>query len=124
MADNANTGLAFMSINGQTYRVAGELTYDPGRVNREFQIGQDGVHGQKITPKVPFISATLRDSGGLRVEDFNNMENVTVFLQLINGKTVTGRNMAQVGETAVNTEEGTMTIRWEGPQNSVTEETT
>jgi len=122
MADNANSGIAYLSINGVSYRVVGELTYDPGLIEREVTKGQDGVHGFKLMPKVPFMSANLRDSGGLRVADFSEMENVTIFAQLINGKTVTGRNMAQVGETAVNTEEGTMSIRWEGVQGSVVED--
>lgn len=121
MADNANTGIAYLSINGQTYRVAGELTYDAGVVARETVVGQDGVHGQKITPRVPFISANLRDSGGLTTADFSRMDDVTIFIEQINGKSVTGRNMWNVGETAVNTEEGTLSVRWEGAQGAVVE---
>ena len=124
MADNANTGTAYLSVDGQTYRLVGELTWDPGIVDRETQKGMDGIHGVKITPRAPFISATMRDSGGLTVADFNAKDSVTVFAQLINGKSVTGRGMWQVGETAVNSEEGTITVRWEGTQGAVVEETT
>jgi hypothetical protein len=122
--DNANTGIAYLSIDGQTYRVAAELTYDPGSVDRETLKGQDGIHGVKITPRAPFISAVIRESGGLSVADFNAMDDVTIFIEELNGKSVTGRSMWQVGETAVNTEEGTVTVRWEGPQGAVVEQPT
>src|SRR5260363_409760 len=49
--------------------------------------GMDGVHGYKETPHAGFISATLRDAGGLTVADFNAMTNVTVTVELANGKT-------------------------------------
>lgn len=123
MADIANTGIAYLSVDGVTYRLVGELTYDPGLVDRETQKGQDGIHGQKIMPRAPYISGNFRDSSGLTVADFNAMDDVTVFCQLVSGKTVTGRDMWQVGETAVNTEEGTLSVRWEGAQGAVVEET-
>jgi len=122
MADNADTGTAFISVDGRTLRLVGELTWDPGLVDRETQKGMDGIHGRKITPRVPFISGVFRDSSGVAVADFNGMNDVTIFAQLISGKNVTGRNMWQVGETAVNSEEGTFTVRFEGAQGAVTEE--
>lgn len=123
MADNANTGTAYLSVNGNSLRVAGELQWDAGIYDRETQKGMDGIHGQKITPRAPFISFTMRDSSGVSVGDINaNGDNDTVFAQLISGKNVTGRNMWQVGPTEVNSEEGTVTIRWEGAQGAVQEE--
>lgn len=123
MADNANTGTAYVSIDGQTIRVVGELTWDAGTVDRETQKGMDGIHGKKITPRVSFISLTIRDSSQVSIGDLNtDGDDVTVFAQLISGKNVTGRNMWQTGPTEINSEEGTGTIRWEGAQGAVQEE--
>lgn len=120
---NLNTGMAFLSANGQTLPVAGELTWDAGVIDRETQKGMDAVHGQKLSPRVPFMSFTMRDSSGVSVGDLNEFgDNVTVFVQLVSGKNVTGRAMWQVGPVEVNSEEGTVTIRWEGAQGAVREE--
>lgn len=120
---NLNSGTAYLTIMGQTYALVGEFTWDPGSVDRETQKGMDGIHGQKITPRAPFISMTLRDNDTQRVADLNAIDDGNIFCQLISGKTVTGRNMWQVGPTEVNSEEGTYTARFEGQQGAVREGT-
>jgi hypothetical protein len=116
MADTTNrlAGTAFISVDGQTYMLAGDLGYSPSGVTRETLTGQDRVHGYSEKPKQGSISATLRDSGGLSVKSFNAMTNVTVTLELANGKTVLGRNMWTVEAQEVKTAEGTFEVKWEG----------
>lgn len=121
MADNANSGMAFLSVNGQTVRLAAEFSWDPGQIDRETQKGMDGIHGVKMSPRVPFVSMVLRDSDDFSVADLNDIDAGSLFCQLISGKTVTGRGMWQVGPTEVNSEEGTVSVRFEGPQGSVRE---
>lgn len=107
-------GIATLAVDGNVYRLQGALEYNPSKVNRATLTGQDGVHGYSEMPVAGHIAGTFRDSGGLKVGDFNAMTNVTVTCVLANGKTVTGRNMWQVGEAlAVNTQEGTVEVRWE-----------
>jgi hypothetical protein len=117
MADTTNrlAGTAFISVDGQTYMLAGDLSYDPSTVARESLVGQDRVHGYSEKPKTGKISGKLRDAGGLSVAAFNAMTNVTVTLELANGKTVVGRNMWTVDAQAVETAEGTFEVTWEGP---------
>ena len=116
MADTTNrlAGTAFISVDGRTYMLAGDLGYDPSTVARESLVGQDRVHGYSEKPKTGSISGTLRDAGGLTVADFNAMTNVTVTLELANGKTVVGRNMWTVDSQEVKTAEGTFEVKWEG----------
>jgi hypothetical protein len=116
MADTTNrlAGTAFISVDGQTYMLAGDLGYSPSGVTRETLAGQDRVHGYSEKPKQGSISATLRDAGGLSVKSFNAMTNVTVTLELANGKTVLGRNMWTVEAQEVKTAEGTFEVKWEG----------
>ncbi|MGF6792772.1 phage tail tube protein [Paraburkholderia sp. 35.1] len=124
MADNTNrlAGIAYVSIDGQNYMLAGELTYSPGTVERESLIGQDRVHGYGEKPRAPFISGSFRDAGTLTVADFNSMTNNTVTCELANGKTVVGRNMWTVEAQEVKTPDATFEVKWEGFSGSVTEQ--
>ena len=116
MADTTNrlAGTAFLSVDGTTYMLSGDLSYTPSTIKRETLVGQDRVHGYSEMPSQGSISATLRDAGGLVVGDFNAMTNVTVTLELANGKTVVGRNMWTVEAQEVKTAEGTFEVKWEG----------
>lgn len=125
MTDNTNrlAGTAFLAVNGVTYELQGALTYSTGKANRETLTSQSAVSGYKEMPAAGKIGGTIRDAGGLVLSDFNDMTNVTLILQLANGKTVTGRNMWTVGEPQeVNTEEATFEVHWEGPTGSVVED--
>lgn len=123
MADTTNriAGVAYVSVDGVTYLLSGDLSYSPGSVKRDSVTGQDQVHGYSEMPRAPFISGTFRDSGSLTVNDFNGMTNVTLSLELANGKLVTGRGMWTVDAQEVKTQEGTFDVRWEGMAGSVTE---
>jgi hypothetical protein len=115
MSDNTNrlAGIAYLTVDGQSYMLSGELSYGVSTVKRETLAGQDRVHGYSETPVAGFISGTLRDSGSLTVADFNAMTNVTVVAELANGKTIIGRNMWSVEAQEVKTQEGTFEVRWE-----------
>ncbi|MDR3438951.1 phage tail tube protein [Telmatospirillum sp.] len=123
MGDTTNrlAGTANFTANGVAYALVGEFEYNPSLVTRESAIGMDGVHGYIEKPMAPHISATFRDSGGLTVADFNAMTNVPISVQLANGKLVIGRNMWTVEDQTAKSAEGTIEVRWEGFQGSVTE---
>lgn len=116
MADTTNrlAGIAYLTVDGQNFMVSGDLSYGVSTVERETLIGQDTVHGYSEKPKAGFISATLRDSGGLSVAALNAMTNVTVVAELANGKTITGRNMWTVEAQEVKSAEATLDVKWEG----------
>lgn len=123
MSDNTNrlAGVAYIAVDGQTYMLAGDLTYSPGSVKRDTLAGQDRVHGYSESPRAPYISGTIRDAGSLTVAKFAAMNNVTISLELANGKQVVGRGMWTVDAQEVKTQEGTFEVRWEGVTGSVTE---
>ncbi|WP_199720824.1 phage tail tube protein [Azospirillum cavernae] len=93
MADTSRrlAGVAYFTVDGVSCMLAG-ISVLPAQVKRETISGMDGVHGYKETPIPGFISATLRDAGSLSVAAFNAMTNVTVMIELANGKIVTARN--------------------------------
>lgn len=122
---NRLAGEAEVTVDGQTYMIAGDFHYSPASVNRETLTGQDRVHGFRETPRAPFISVTIRDAGSLTVADFNSMTDVTISAELSNGKQVIGRDMWTVGEGQdVNTQEATFEVRFEGLDGCITEVTT
>jgi hypothetical protein len=123
MANNTNrlAGTAYLSVDGQSYMLAGDFEYSPAVVSRETLTGMDSVHGYSEKPTAPHIACTLRDSGGLSVAQLNAMSNVTVVAELANGKTIIGRNMWTVEAQAAKSTDATVEVRWEGPQGSVTE---
>ncbi|HEX3984577.1 MAG TPA: phage tail tube protein [Acidisoma sp.] len=107
-------GVAALTIDGAPWNVVGDLEYSPTVVTRETIKGQTQVEGYSEMPQQGSISANLRDQGGTTVNSLNLMTNVTVIAQLANGKTVYGDAMWQVGEIAVNSQEGTFKITFEG----------
>ena len=121
MADTttALAGVAYLTVDGTTYMLTGDLKYQVSGKKRETLTGQDGVHGYSEMPRAGKISANLRDNAGLSVAAINAMTNVTVVCELANGKTIVGRNMWTVEDQEVETGEAKMDITWEGV--SVTE---
>lgn len=120
---NRLAGEAEVTVDGQTYMVAGDFKYSPASVERETLKGQDRVHGYKEMPRAPFISASLRDAGGLTVADFNAMTSVTISAMLSNGKQVIGRGMWTVESQDVDTQDAKFEVRWEGVDGCITEVT-
>jgi hypothetical protein len=116
MANNPNrlAGTAFLTVDGRSYMLAGDFEYSPGSVTRETLSGMDFVHGFKEKPKPGHISGTLRDASSVSVAAINAMVDVTVVVQLANGKTIVGANMWTVEEQTVKSEDGTMEVKWEG----------
>jgi len=123
MSGNAIAGSVDLTVNGTTYLMEGDCKWSPNSWKKETQSGLDRVHGYKKSPCAPFIEVSIRDSGGLTVADFGDMDGVTVTLVLANGKTVIGSGMWTVTPQEVDSAEGKFTVRLEGPTDSVTEVT-
>lgn len=116
---NRIAGTAFLSVDGATLPLVGDFEYNPSVATRESQTGMDTVHGYSEKPRPGEIKGTIRDMGGLKLIDLNNMTNVTVTVELANGKTVIGRNMWTVEDQSAKAEDATIPVTWQGP--SVTE---
>jgi Phage tail tube protein len=118
MASNLIAGIATLAVAGVVQQLAGPAVYSPATVKREAMIGPDGFHGWKETPVLPYAKVSIRDAGDMTVADFNAMRNITLTLNLANGKTVVGRNMGTTETVEVDTDEAKFELRFEGPQLS------
>jgi hypothetical protein len=120
MSNNANAGIAYITIDGVSYSIAGDASYTLSTVTREALMGPDGFHGYKEMPAPGKISIKFRNGSAVDVNLLNSIVNSTVVLEMNNGKTAIGRNMFRDGEPIeVETEDGTGTLNLTGP--SVTE---
>jgi hypothetical protein len=109
-------GIAFLSVDGTPFNVVGNAKYSVASVTREGLVGIDRPHGFKESPRFGSISASLRDSGGLTVQQLNDMTNVTVVLQLANGKNVMASNAFTSEAQEVDAVDATIEVTWQAEQ--------
>lgn len=107
-------GLIFIKVDGVQYRAKGNYTYNLGKPKREGVAGADGVHGYKETPQIPFIEGEITDSKDLDLSKFLEIDGATVTLELGNGKVILLRDAWNASEGTGNTEEGNISVRFEG----------
>lgn len=109
-------GTCYFSLDGQRWPLVGEFTYRCSGETREFKVGMDGPHGVKVKPIQGQIKMKLRNLGNMPIATLNDAVNATAIAELINGKTVVGRNMVRVGDpVSADAEEGEIEITFEGP---------
>ena len=111
---NRRGGIVYFKVDGERYDAKGNFSYNLGRHKREAVVGHDGVHGYKELPQVPYIEGEPTDRWNLDLAKLLRMDNATVTLELANGKIIVLRNAWFAGEGTVQTEEGTIALRFEG----------
>ena len=114
MPVNRIGGTAYLRINGVQRKMVGNWTYNIGNSKREAVIGPDGVHGYKEMPQAPFAEGEITDQSDLDLADFQGLEDVTLTLELANGKTVVINNAWYASDGNASTEEGKIPVRFEG----------
>lgn len=118
MADNRIAGTAFFTAGGTRYALVGEASYRVSTPKRETKTGLDGVHGVKETPSAGQIKVKIRDGSAVSLTALGQMIDETIMLELINGKTVIGRNMWFVGDEggpSADADEAEIELTFEGP---------
>lgn len=107
-------GIIKFLIDGVQLPAKGNFTFGLGTPKRETVIGTDGVHGYKETPTAPYIEGAITDSLGTDLKALFNLTNVTVLLDLANGKSVVLHDAYYCGDGETSTEEGEVKVRFEG----------
>lgn len=114
MAASRIAGVINLAVNGTSYMLAGDFTYDIGGYKREMMSGPDGVHGYKETVKIPFIEGDLRDTSDVDLAALTALTDATVVLSLANGKIISLYNAVFTGDGVGATGEATIKARFEG----------
>lgn len=116
MSTQRRAGIIFVKVNGQQYDAKGDFSYNLGAPMREGIVGQDGPHGFKETPQIPFIEGEFTDRSDMDLEALLKVEGATVTLELANGKVISLKDAWYAGEGTVNTGEANIGVRFEGMQ--------
>jgi Phage tail tube protein len=107
-------GVAYVTVDGNSIPIRGNLTVSPSSVEREMIAGQDGVHGYRETPRVPFISCDVSSLPDIAIEDLDGQINVTVVVQSASGRLYSLTEGVSRAGSELNTADGQFTIRWDG----------
>lgn len=114
MAEQRRAGLIQLKVDGEIQDAKGSFTYNLGRPKREAIVGADAIHGFKEMPQVAFIEGAITDRGTLDVAALASGRDLTITLELGNGKLVVLRDAWFAGEGTGSSEEGEIAVRWEG----------
>jgi hypothetical protein len=106
-------------INGEIYLAKGSFKFSTNKFKTETILGQDRVHGFKKMPLAPFIEGEITDSSDLDYDKVFTLSNATITLSLNNGKVIILDQASFVGDGEVETEEGSISVRFEGVDCSV-----
>lgn len=110
----ARAGKITLKTDGNVRDAKGSFTYNLGGDKRTAIAGADRVHGYYSAVQVPFIEGIVTDDGDLDLSELIGATDVTVTLDLDNGKTIVLREAWFAGEGNVTTEQGEIAVRWEG----------
>lgn len=113
--DQRRAGTISLKTDGEIQDAKGNFTYGYGYPKREAIPGADRIHGYKETPQVAFIEGAITDRGNLDVGKLVSAKDLTVTLDLANGKTLVLRDGWFAGDGTGSTEEAEIPVRWEGP---------
>ncbi len=111
--NNRRAGRIFLKVDGTQYDAKGDFSYNLGSPSREAIVGADGIHGYKETPQVAFIEGAVTDSPDINLQELLESDNITVTLELANGKTIVLSNAWFAGEGGVTTGEAEIAVRFE-----------
>ena len=85
---NRRAGIATLQVNGKVYDMVGDFSWNLGNPKREPLMGPSGMQGFSEMPQSPFIEGEIRDSGGLDLNELQNITDATITLRVANGKTI------------------------------------
>lgn len=122
-ASSLLAGTAYLTVDARTYMVAGKAAYGVSGTEREAVMGwpafgapQQAYAGYSEKPVPGKITLQLRDSADFHISDVQGMTDVSVHLELANGKTVSGSSMFVANALEVDTENGVFEIQFVGPR--------
>ena len=114
MPQGAIAGTAYLKVDSNMYPLKGNLTVSGSPIERAGIAGQDYVHGYQELPRVPYIEGDVSTLPELASQDIEQLFNVTVTAELVNGRTYVLRNAWTKGPLEINTHDGQFRIRFEG----------
>jgi hypothetical protein len=113
---SAVAGTAYFKIDGVQYKLRANFNIGGGNIERESVVGIDQYHGFIQKPVAAFIEADFTDDPGFDLNTLNDLQGVTITVNLINGKNFVMNDAAQMLHVALNVADGSYKLRFEGAQ--------
>lgn len=110
----AIAGIAYLKINGEQKTLSGSFSVSPTNTVKTGVAGLSGYAGYTEAARVPYMEGSLLDTDGLSVKDLAKIENATITVELVNGKTYVGQEMFVAGEPTHDLSNGEVSVRFEG----------
>lgn len=114
LCPNRIAGTAFLKADSEQFALRGDLTISIDPFERDGVAGMDRVHGYTEVPRVPFISATFSDIGGMSLQRLQSICNATITAETINGKVYLLRNAWTSTARELNAAEGSVSVTFQG----------
>ena len=114
MANNRIAGTAFVKYDGRQLPIKGGWKVNFHKLKREGISGQDRVHGYKEMPGVPSIEGEVSTTADVSLPVLLAITDATVTLEHANGKTYVLRNAWTAEDYTVETEDGKISVKFEG----------
>jgi hypothetical protein len=119
MSGQKRGGLYRITVNGVQIECLGVCTYHLGAPKRTAIIKSDGrAAGFSEEGVVPYIEVDALDRAGLDVSAFTTAEDVTVVVDLANGKSIVLSHAWYAGDGQGESEKGVIKSRWEGSEGN------
>lgn len=116
MANKVVGGLLALKLDGAVYSAVGSFTFNQGLPVRTSLIGATGVDGYSQAPQAAFIEGEIRDGSEIDLAKLVQADEITVSLELANGKTFVLSQARYIGEGTGNTAESNFPVRFESSQ--------
>lgn len=106
-------GICYFKVDGEQLELKGSLECPLTDLQRETVMGTAGVAGYKETARMPYVKGTFIFLPAFPLEKLNGT-NLTITVELANGKVYTLSGAYLVGEPAVKAEEGEVELEFNG----------
>ena len=117
MANQRVAGVAYLKVTHATgtqqIAVRGKLKVAPTPTEKEGLAGQDGVHGYKEMPKVPFMELDITNGRDFDPRVLDSATDITATAELANGQVWVGVEGWRAGVSEIDAEEGSIQLKLE-----------
>ena len=107
-------GPVAVTVNGKTFRLAGDATYTPGGMMNERIVGPIGPVATARKYRDGIVEFESTDGDDLSLQELQGLSGATVQFVGSNGKVVTLDRADQVAEIDVSSADGKFQLRFEG----------
>ena len=113
---NRIAGSLYFKVDGVQHAARGNFEYSLGGFSRETVEGVDSIHGYSEKPIPSYIEGDITNDGDLDVDALNELDGVTVTLELANSKTVMIRNAWNASDRKVSASDAMLKVRFESAE--------